>query len=519
MAVSTTAGVAAAACTAAALRAVHATFAVAGVAGGIASATTVASTAAALRAFLIISAVKDISRATLVEPVERVLAVTRLTSVASACAATALRIVNAASVVTGVAVTLSIALVVVPLARSARASLDAAGALGAWLKRPAPAAAQPARPSAIPARPPAVLCGSCEPSTGQSHVSLNTFELGVATAGMAVGAATALAILPLYAAVTLASSLPLKLVSPKLSKLFRHERGLFRTPRKPTRIMNQTPLSSASSSPACPVEHEKRTRPCSAGASTTASHAARLLAFDLRTTPRRDAPRRGARWCLALLVTVLLFIASLAILLKVNSSGKSTSTPAIQLHPVAPTRFVERLLDSNRQVLGEEFDSYRLHVLRLLSYARHFSALEQLSQSQASAPLLSAARGPPARFNPLGPGALPVVTWVGRRVAQPSGIRQSSEGVVLEAAAVYHDLGAYPTGSFDLHTTLTVSEIATVKAIIRNKKKLTPFRGKNARLVNTLRKAEWIENTAGLVRFGVHSPLAAWNRTRAPAWP
>ncbi|KAJ1622181.1 hypothetical protein T492DRAFT_1064425 [Pavlovales sp. CCMP2436] len=456
MAVSTTAGVAAgvaaAACTAAALRAVHATFAVAGVAGGIASATTVASTAAALRAFLIISAVKDISRATLVEPVERVLAVTRLTSVASACAATALRIVNAASVVTGVAVTLSIALVVVPLARSARASLDAAGALGAWLKRPAPAAAQPARPSAIPARPPAVLCGSCEPSTGQSHVSLNTFELGVATAGMAVGAATALAILPLYAAVTLASSLPLKLVSPKLSKLFRHERGLFRTPRKPTRIMNQTPLSSASS-----------TRPCSAGASTTASHAARLLAFDLRTTPRRDAPRRGARWCLALLVTVLLFIASLAILLKVNSSGKSTSTPAIQLHPVAPTRF----------------------------------------QSQASAPLLSAARGPPARFNPLGPGALPVVTWVGRRVAQPSGIRQSSEGVVLEAAAVYHDLGAYPTGSFDLHTTLTVSEIATVKAIIRNKKKLTPFRGKNARLVNTLRKAEWIENTAGLVRFGL----------------
>ncbi|KAJ1622185.1 hypothetical protein T492DRAFT_1064474 [Pavlovales sp. CCMP2436] len=227
-------------------------------AGGIAVATMGASTVVALRAAQVISAVKDVSRATLVNPLACVPVVTRLTYVAGACAATARCVVDAASIVTGVAVTLSITLVVVPLTRAARAPLDAAGALGAWLKRPAPAVAQPARPIAIPARPPAVLCSSGEPSTGPSRVTLSTLELGVTAAGMAVGAATTLAILPLYAAVTLASS------------PFKHFRS---------RANERTLLDG--------------------------EHAA----------PQRAAPRRGVHWCLFVLVTLLPIFAAFALLI------------------------------------------------------------------------------------------------------------------------------------------------------------------------------------------------------------
>jgi len=144
-------GIAAAGCTAGALRAVHAASAVAGVAAGAVVAVAGASTAAALRAAQVVSAVVDVSRATLVEPLARLPAVTRLTSLAGVCVATALRVVGAASIVAGVAGTLSIALVVAPLTRAARVPFDTAGAFYAWLGRPAPAVAQPAGPSSIPA--------------------------------------------------------------------------------------------------------------------------------------------------------------------------------------------------------------------------------------------------------------------------------------------------------------------------------------------------------------------------------
>jgi hypothetical protein len=163
-------------------------------------------------------------------------AVSVSTATGGTCTAAALRAVQAASAVADAAATISIALVVAPLARAARAPLDAADALGAWL---APAVAHPAGTTATVTRPPptdsaglrgsasacppaesAGLRGSGGATTEQSCVAHSALELGVTTVGVFVGASTAIAILPLYAALVLTSVLS-KHIPPGLSELFR----------------------------------------------------------------------------------------------------------------------------------------------------------------------------------------------------------------------------------------------------------------------------------------------------------
>lgn len=128
---------------------------------------------------------------------------------------------------------------------------------------------------------------------------------------------------------------------------------------------------------------------------------------------------------------------------------------------------VESLLAPYRDVIGDDFKGYRGHIYRVLSYALHFLGGEMPSRAP------------------------------------------------IETALVYHDLGLWS----DRELAYLEPSIERVKAdnearqwghdpqllrdIIYWHHKVTPFHGPNAEIVNAVRKADWIDATAGLVRKGM----------------
>ena len=128
---------------------------------------------------------------------------------------------------------------------------------------------------------------------------------------------------------------------------------------------------------------------------------------------------------------------------------------------------VERLLGRYKDLIGDDYEGYRGHVYRVLSYALHF----------------------------LG--------------------GQSPDREAIETALVYHDLGLWS----DKKLAYLEPSIERVKVdneaeqwghdpqlltdIIYWHHKVTAFRGPNSEIVNAVRKADWIDATAGLVRKGM----------------
>jgi hypothetical protein len=127
---------------------------------------------------------------------------------------------------------------------------------------------------------------------------------------------------------------------------------------------------------------------------------------------------------------------------------------------------VEALLEPYRDAIGHDYDGYRGHIYRVLSYAMHFLGG-------------NGARG------------------------------------VVETALVYHDLGlwsdkelAYLEPSIERaqHDNETRSwgyDPQLLHDIIYWHHKITPVRGPNADIVNAVRKADWIDATQGLLRMGM----------------
>lgn len=95
-------------------------------------------------------------------------------------------------------------------------------------------------------------------------------------------------------------------------------------------------------------------------------------------------------------------------------------------------------------------------------------------------------------------------------------------------AAAFHDLGIWTAGTFDyiepsislaarhLESIDRVEWLPGISAMIRQHHKLTPYRGADRALVEPFRRADWIDVTRGLVRFGV--PRATLDSLHA-AWP
>lgn len=134
---------------------------------------------------------------------------------------------------------------------------------------------------------------------------------------------------------------------------------------------------------------------------------------------------------------------------------------------IAESPQVERLLAPYRAQLGRDYDGYRNHILRVLTYAMHFLDGEE-------------------RYLP-----------------------------IVETALAFHDIGMWSHGDL-AYLEPSISEAlaandrealghdpALLAALIREHHKLRPYRGPDARLVNAVRKADWIDASGGLLHKGL----------------
>lgn len=134
---------------------------------------------------------------------------------------------------------------------------------------------------------------------------------------------------------------------------------------------------------------------------------------------------------------------------------------------IADAPRVEALLAPYRVQMGADYRPYRNHVLRVLSYAMHF--LE------------------------------------GDAAARP----------VVETALAFHDIGLWSAGALGYLEPSIAEALAAnaregwgfdpeqLRAMITEHHKLTRYRGPHARLVEAVRRADWIDASGGLRRMGL----------------
>jgi hypothetical protein len=130
---------------------------------------------------------------------------------------------------------------------------------------------------------------------------------------------------------------------------------------------------------------------------------------------------------------------------------------------------VDRLLEPHRAALGADYDGYRNHILRTLSYAYHWKKGQRKVMEAALV------------YHDL-------ALWTDKRLdyIQPS------------VALMRAELGASRTS--DGEREYTDEELDVAEAIILQHHKLTPYAGPHAVVVNAVRKADWLDATRGLVR-------------------
>jgi hypothetical protein len=135
---------------------------------------------------------------------------------------------------------------------------------------------------------------------------------------------------------------------------------------------------------------------------------------------------------------------------------------------------VERLLAPLRETLGADYDGYRGHIYRVLTYAMHFLGADETHRR------------------------------------------------AIETALVYHDIGmwtdhdlAYLEPSIERALAANAAEgwgldPDLLRNLIYWHHKVLPYRGKDAEVVNAFRKADWVDASGGLVRHGLdRSQIAA----------
>lgn len=128
---------------------------------------------------------------------------------------------------------------------------------------------------------------------------------------------------------------------------------------------------------------------------------------------------------------------------------------------------VEALFLPYQSVLGDDFNAYRAHVYRVISYAMHF--LEQ----------------------------------------------DESHRALVETVLVFHDIGLWTSGELAYlgpSEAIALKENAEqnlgldpelLRAAIHWHHKITPYRGPGAEVVNAVRKADWIDASNGKIRKGL----------------
>jgi hypothetical protein len=137
----------------------------------------------------------------------------------------------------------------------------------------------------------------------------------------------------------------------------------------------------------------------------------------------------------------------------------------IEIHLERPR--VEKLLAPYRQKLGRDYDGYRNHVMRVVTYAMHF-----LHQDPK---------------------------WV----------------ALVETAFVYHDIGLWtdralaylePSETLALRDNQRYQwglDEEAVRGVIHWHHKVLPYRGPHREVIEACRKADWIDATQGWMRKGI----------------
>lgn len=163
------------------------------------------------------------------------------------------------------------------------------------------------------------------------------------------------------------------------------------------------------------------------------------------------------------------FIGVVAFVLYGKFSYEDPMLKLKKLTVVIEDPIVDAHLQRYADAIGADFDAYRGHINRVMTYALHF----------------------------LDPN-----------VAQ--GYRK-----IIGVALVYHDIALWTEGTLaylepsqdraerDLLKEFNPAELALVKDIIYWHHKITPYHGLHADIINAVRKADWIDATQGVVHQGM----------------
>mmetsp|Transcript_12427 Transcript_12427/g.14270 ORF Transcript_12427/g.14270 Transcript_12427/m.14270 type:complete len:219 (-) Transcript_12427:802-1458(-) len=127
---------------------------------------------------------------------------------------------------------------------------------------------------------------------------------------------------------------------------------------------------------------------------------------------------------------------------------------------------IEELLTPYKDLLGTDYEGYRGHLYRVLTYSLHFLDGDETYRD------------------------------------------------VIESALVYHDIGLWTDGQLSyLEPSVARAkeslsgygseELQLVEDIIMQHHKFSPFTGANEKVVNAVRKADWIDASMGIFKKGI----------------
>ena len=141
-----------------------------------------------------------------------------------------------------------------------------------------------------------------------------------------------------------------------------------------------------------------------------------------------------------------------------------TSHPALDAH-----------LEAFRSDLGDDYDKYRNHCLRVLNFAKYHLGADA---SESDLDLIG-----------IGLAYHDIALWSDNKLNY---LKPSADQ--LKKHLVDGD-------------SLSPADVETAVQIVMQHHKITHWNGPNQRLVNSVRKADWADATMGLVRFGLPNDL------------
>jgi hypothetical protein len=177
----------------------------------------------------------------------------------------------------------------------------------------------------------------------------------------------------------------------------------------------------------------------------------------------------------------LLYMMSMAIVLALAFIiSKKKTNPAlvrsIEVHK--NSKHLEERLTKFKDVIGGDYEGYRNHIYRVLTYSLHYlnTDIAHFAEIQKFIPVIEEA----LVFHDIG-------LWTDKQLSylEPSSFRAKEA----------------------LNDVYSEEELTLLHNIIFWHHKVTDFEGEHEDIVNAVRKADWIDATMGLVNFGMPNPL------------